>query len=128
MSDETSTRTVNARMSLLREMVLGTFWCVAGIFLTGPLASVAYQLLDRHTQTESMTEMLAAGFLMVVSLVLWAAGLVILAPVGAIVGAVSYRLFRHAERYSRWRTVAGALIADAVIAFGLAGLLFFIRS
>ena len=128
MSGETPIQTANEKVLLLREMMSGAFWCVAGIFLTGPLASVAYKLLLRPAPAESLTEMLATGFMMVAWLVLCGAGLVILASAGAIVGAVSYRLFRDAERYSRWRTVAAAIVADLVIAFGLAGLLLFIRS
>ena len=114
--------------SLISQMFLGAFWCVAGMFFVGPLVAFIFRILTTAGRNKTVSETLSEGFMVVTWLMLWAPGFVIMGPIGAIVGAVSYWKLRKSVTNLRLCTIGGALVADVVIAVSVVVLTLVIRS
>jgi len=109
-------------------MFRGAFWCNAGMFVLGPLIDVTYEWQKIVNGTDTFSDVVSHGFLLVAWLVLMGPGLLGLAVFGAIAGAVSFFRFRDLAISLKRRTITCALIADVIIGVSCTVLTWLIRN
>lgn len=101
---------------------------MAGVFIVGPIVTLLFRLPEIYEGTETCRETLSNGFMAVVWMVICVPGFIVLGPLGALAGSVSYFRFRKSVTNLRWCTIGCAIITDLIIASSVVVLTLVIRN
>lgn len=131
MSHEPTSDRRTAKPSLVRQILLGVFWCNTGMFLMAPIVALMYQFPAWPYGKVGGPDAFANGWDWLLEDTIGAVwitllfgmlsgGVLVLGVLGAGAGAVNFQIFRHRPDKLRWKTIFAALLIDLLISVLLA--------